>query len=214
MRYDVYKQRYSERLAYRYSVVDEERRTCCLAEPVGFFLPNPTRLVMLLDADRTPVARLEPPLPSPWRRGGDYALFLKGEETPLVVITEQWTLVDFILLRLPRYVFRLDGVVYTARGHRYGERLYQIFSLPEQEEPEEPEEAELPLPESEEELQAAFSPEAIAPQDGGELVGEILRASRGPTYIIEVQSPPLAQASLVLTALMVLIDTHLDAHPF
>lgn len=221
MRYGVYRHSYSELQAYRYELVDEEERVRCIAEPAGLFLPNPTRQVSLFDADYVPLGQLIPPPPSPWATGGVYTLLLEGEEKPLL-LEERWNLVDRILLRLPRYRLYLDELTYTAHGHRYGEQLYEIFALPERDEPalypeewgEEREETEPSLMLMEEgDLRSALSSELLASLPVGELVGEILRAVRGPSYIIEVASSPLAQTVPLLTALVVLIDLHLQAYP-
>jgi len=213
MKYRIYKQTYSERQAYRYQVTDEADQVCCLAEPTGLFLPTPTRLVTIFDADHNPTGRIEPPPPSPWRLGGTYALVADDQEEPLAVIEERWNLVDLILLRLPRYVLRLGEHTYVARGSRYGERLYEIFMPAQEEEPQE--EAGEPEPPTldEAEMQEALAEGEKRSRPYGESVGEIIRPARGPHYIIEAKAPPLCQAPLVLVALVVVVDMHLHTQP-
>ena len=212
MSYYVDKQTYSERQAYRYRIHDEAEQVCYLAEPTGLFLPTPSRLVTLFNADHEPVGQLEPP-PSSWRRGGEYVLRLGEEEPPYAVIEERWGLVDLILLRLPRYVLRLGEHAYIAQGSRYGARLYEMFPLPpdvEEEWPgqggDEPEAARL----GEEEMRRALGVAQRTPTQ--EPMGQISHPERGPHYLVEIETGPLQQTPLVLIALVVLVDLHLHGH--
>jgi hypothetical protein len=68
VRTTIHKQTYTGGRAYRYRVVDEAGRLCCLAEPTGLLLPSPTRLVEFFDSDHGRVGRLQPPQVARWRR--------------------------------------------------------------------------------------------------------------------------------------------------
>lgn len=207
----VYKELFSERLAYRYRVTDEAGEVRYIVEPTGLFLPNPSRLITLFDADHRPVGRIDPPETSYWSLGGTYRVFLEGQEKPALVVTEQWEMVDLLLLRLPRYVFTWENARYIARGSQYGERYYEIFLYPS--------ESELrPMEGVEEGAPVAISPvdldvgplQEIAEQEAGrwgEAVGAILRPIRGPNYLVEGKAG-LATAYLPLTVLVVLADVH------
>lgn len=208
----VYKELFSEHLAYRYRVTDETGRACYIVEPTGLFLPNPSRLITLFDADRRPIGRIDPPETSYWSLGGTYRVFLEGQEEPALVVTEQWEMVDLILLRLPRYVFTWEGVRYIARGSRYGERYYEIFPYP-------PEAESRPGEEAPREEPRAISPADLdtgplretAEQEvqmWGEAVGSIVHPIRGPHYLVEGLGA-LERAFLPLTVLVVLADMHL-----
>ncbi|HIE38322.1 MAG TPA: hypothetical protein EYH30_08985 [Anaerolineales bacterium] len=216
MRYRIYKQTYSERQAYRYQVMDETDQVCCLVEPTGLFLPHPTRLITLFDADHNPIGRIEPPPASPWQLGGAYTLFLDDQEEPLAVIEERWNLVDLILLRLPHYLVRQGEETYVARGSRYGERVYEIFLPPQEEEEEGEEGSERPEEEVVVELGDEEMREALARtrrHRWGEPVGEILRPARGASYVVEAPDLPLRHAVLVLAGLVVIVDMRLQAQP-
>jgi len=190
MDYTIHKLTFSEGRAYRYEMADREGQVRYLAEPTGLTLPNPTRQITLFDADHQPLARLEPVVTSPWRWTRVYALMLEGEESGSVTIEERWTLVDRILLRLPTYTLRIGSHVYTARGQRYGEVFYELFG---------------PRPETPEGTDTASEPEPA----GRERVGEVIRSSVGPNYLISAEAAPLRQAPLALAAFVVLADLHL-----
>jgi len=206
----VYKETFSEHQAYRYRVTDEADQTLCLAEPTGLFLPNPTREITLWGPNREPLGRVTPPDSSRWPWGGEYTVVLADQETPLVV-TEQWELVDMLLLRLPRYHFQWEGTPYVARGNRFGEQFYEIF---------------LCTPETGEEAEAATDAGTVSLADldvaeleraaerekhrWGEPVGAIRRPSRGPHYQAEVWDSSLQEAHLLLAVLVVLADLHLQ----
>lgn len=207
----VYKETFSELQVYRYRVTDEANRPLYLVEPTGLFLPNPTRQVTLWNADRTSIGRIEPPDPSQWPWGGEYRMVLEGQEAPLVIIQEQWELVDLILLRLPRYLFRWEEQSYIARGHRFGEQFYHIFLAPSPSEDTGREIASGILADAAdldlEKLEEVAEQEA---RQWGEPVGVIRRPVRGPHYQAEGWTPPLREAHLLLTALVVLADLHLQ----
>lgn len=208
----VYKESFSEHQVYRYRITDEADRTLYLAEPTGLFLPNPTREITLLGPDREPVGRVEPPDPSRWPWGGEYTLFLEGREDPLAVIGEQWELVDMLLLRLPRYLFRWEGASYIARGSRFGERFYEIFPYT----PEGREEGETTAVGTGLVNVAEWDPghlEEVAEQEErrwGEPVGAIRRPARGPQYQADVWASPLQEAPLLLSVLVILADLHMQ----
>ena len=207
----VYKETFSEHQAYRYRVTDEADQTLYLAEPTGLFLPNPTREITLWGPNREPLGRVEPPGPSHWPWGGEYRVILEDRENPLAMVTEQWELVDLLLLRLPRYLFQWEGSPYIARGNRFGEQFYEIF---------------LCTPETGEEAEAVTGTGTVRLADldvaalekaaerekhcWGEPVGAIRRPSRGPHYEAEVWASPLRDASLLLAVLVVLADLHLQ----
>lgn len=206
----VYKESFSEHQVCRYRITDEADRTLYLAEPTGLFLPNPTRQITLFGPDREMVGRVDPPDPSRWPWGGEYAMILEGQETPLAVVAEQWELVDMLLLRLPRYLFQWEGVSYIARGSRFGERFYEIFRC-------------VPAPEGEAkagvagirtvdvaELDLARLEEVAEKEEHewGESVGVIQRPPRGPHYQAEVWVSPLQEATLLLGVLVILADLH------
>ncbi len=208
----VYKESFSEHQVYRYRLTDEADQMLYLAEPTGLFLPNPTRQITLFGPDREPVGRVEPPDLSRWPWGGEYAVILEGQETPLAVIVEQWELVDMLLLRLPRYLFRWEGASYIARGSRFGERFYEIFlCAPEAEgkaqsaaaDTGEVDVAELDLARLEEVAEREE-------QEWGEPVGAIQRPPRGPHYQAEVWDSPLQGATLLLGILIILADLHIQ----
>jgi hypothetical protein len=206
----VHKETFSERQTYRYRVTTEADRTLCLAEPTGLFLPNPTREITLWGPNREPLGRVTPPDLSRWPWGGEYTVVLADRETPLVV-TEQWELVDMLLLRMPRYSFQWEGTPYIAVGNRFGEQFYEIF---------------LYIPEIGEEFGAEASIGTVSLADldvaeleraaerekhrWGEPVGAIWRPSRGPHYQAEVWASPLQDASLLLAVLVVLADLHMQ----
>lgn len=206
----VYKETFSERQVYRYRVTDEDDRLLYLVEPTGFFLPNPTRQVTLLDADGLPVGRIEPPEQFRWPGGGDYTVVLEEQETPLVVITEQWELVDLLLLRLPRYFFQWDGNPYIARGNRFGERFYEIFSYSP--EPVEAASEDIGVDALPADLDPAKLQEVAEKEvrHWGEPIGAIWRPPRGAHYLAEFWAPPLQNVPLLLTVLIVLADLHLQ----
>lgn len=200
----VYKELFSERLAYRYRVTDEAGRVHYIVEPTGLFLPNPSRLITLFDANHRPVGRIDHPETSYWSLGGTYRVFLEGRKEPALVVIEQWEMVDLILLRLPRYVFTWEGVRYIARGSRYGARYYEIFPYPP--EAESRPEGRTPAADLEPGLL-----EELAKREGqawGEAVGSIVHPIRGPHYLVEGLGA-LAEAFLPLTVLAVLADVHL-----
>lgn len=207
----VYKESFSEHQVYRYRIADEADRMLYLAEPTGFFLPNPTRQITLFSPDREPVGRVEPPDPSRWPWGGEYTVVLEGQESSPTVVTERWELVDMLLLRLPRYFFQWEGTSYIARGSRFGERFYEIFPCSlKNGEAEGPEDengaigvAELDLARLEE---VAEREECL----WGEPVGAIRRPSRGPHYQVEVLTSHLQGAPLLLTVLVILADLHIQ----
>ncbi len=206
----VYKETFSERQVYRYRVTDEEDRPLYLVEPTGLFLPNPTRQVTLLDAAGLPVGRIEPPEFSRWPGGGDYTVTLEGQETPLVVITEQWEMVDLLLLRLPRYLFQWEGNPYIARGNRFGERFYEIFAYspePEGSVSEDIRTEILPIDLDSARLEEEAEREV---RPWGDPIGVIRRPPRGPHYLAEGWGPPFQEATLLLTVLVVLADLHLQ----
>lgn len=208
----VYKESFSEHQVYRYRITDEADRTLYFAEPTGLFLPHPTRQITLFGPQREVVGWVDPPDPSRWPWGGEYAIVLEGQETPLTVIGEQWELVDMLLLRLPRYLFRWEGASYIARGSRFGERFYEIFPY---------------APEAEGEAQGATADagkvdgaeldltrlEEVAEKEErewGEPVGTIQRPPRGPHYQAEVWDSPLQEATLLLGVLVILADLHIQ----
>lgn len=206
----VYKETFSERQVYRYRITGEDDRPLYRVEPAGLFLSHPTRQVTLLDADGLPIGRIEPPEASRWPWGGDYTVTLEGRDIPLVVITEQWELVDLLLLRLPRYLFRWDESPYIARGNRFGERFYEIF-------PYQPDAGEvIPVNTGGDILPEDLDPARLQEMAGqevrrwGEPVGAIWRPLRGPHYLADAWGPPLQGATLLLTVLAVLADLHLQ----
>ncbi|MBC7227919.1 MAG: hypothetical protein H5T61_11925 [Thermoflexales bacterium] len=208
----VYKASFSEHQVYRYRITDEADQTLYLAEPTGFFLPNPTREVTLLGPNREFLGRVEPPDPSRWPWGGEYAVVLEGQESPLAVITEQWELVDMLLLRLPRYLFQWEGASYIARGSRFGERFYEIFPYaPEAREEAESAAADLGMVDVAE-LDLARLEEVAEKEERrwGEPVGVIQRPPSGPHYQAEVWASPLQGAPLLLGVLVILADLHLQ----
>lgn len=206
----VYKETFSEHQVYRYRFTDDEERLLYLAEPTGLFLPNPTRQITLFSADGLPIGWIEPPDPSRWPWGGNYTVFLKGKETPLAVITEQWELVDLLLLRLPRYLFQWEGNPYIARGNRFGERFYEIFHylLEAGEGLSEDTSVEISLADLDPaRLQEMVEKEALR---WGDPVGVIWRSTRGPHYRVEALETILQSATILMTTLVVLADLHLQ----
>lgn len=125
--YTVQKLTYSDGRAYCYHVSDEAGRLCYVAERTGMLLPSRSRLVEFFDVEHSPVGRLEPPDVAPWLRGTRYTLFAAEGDEPYAVIRERWSLVDILLLRLPRYDVKLGSDRYVVRGSRYGARFYEIF---------------------------------------------------------------------------------------
>ncbi|MCX7855503.1 MAG: hypothetical protein N2556_05965 [Anaerolineae bacterium] len=208
----VYKESFSEHQVYRYRITDEDDQTLYLAEPTGLFLPNPTRQITLFGPDREPVGHVEPPDPSRWPWGGEYAVVLEGQESPLAVVVEQWELVDMLLLRLPRYLFQWEGASYIARGSRFGERFYEIFPYA----PEAGEEAEGAFADTGvvdlAELDPARLEEVVEKEERrwGEPVGAIQRPPRGPHYQAEVWASSLQEATLLLGVLVILADLHIQ----
>jgi len=207
MTYRVHKQTYGEGRAYRYQIADESDTVRFIIEPTGVSLPIPTQSVAVLDEDGQPVGRIEPSPVSPWRWVREYTLLMGEEEEPRATIEEQWSLVDRILLRLPHYTIRIDDQTFTAHGNRYGERFYQLFRPPAGDEEAEAEEELEEESDREEEI-------AGLPADDtsrwGEPVGDITRPPSGASYVVEVTEPVLFQAPLVLSALAIVIDLHLQ----
>lgn len=207
MTYRVHKQTYGEGRAYRYQIADESDTVRFIIEPTGLFLPTPTQSVTVFDEDHQPIGRIEPSLMSPWRWTREYAVLLGEDEEPRATIEEQWSLVDRILLRLPHYTIRIDDQTFTARGNRYGERFYQLFRPSTEEEELDAEGG--PEEGSDREETAEDLPDDDASR-WGEPVGDITRPSSGASYVVEVTEPVLLQAPLVLSALAVVIDLHLQ----
>ncbi len=206
----VYKETFSEHQAYRYRVTDEADRTLYLAEPTGLFLPNPTREITFWGPNREPLGRVEPPALSHWPWGGEYTVVLADRETPLVV-TEEWELVDMLLLRLPRYHFQWEDTPYIAVGNRFGEPFYEIFLYTSESGEEPAAEGDLGAV-SLADLDVAELERAAEREKHrwGEPVGAIRRPSRGPHYQAEAWASPLRDARLLLAVLVVLTDLHLQ----
>ncbi|MGD1995925.1 MAG: hypothetical protein PVH62_04035 [Anaerolineae bacterium] len=201
MSYEIHKLTYSEGRPYRYRITDAAGDVCYEAEPTGIFLPDPNRLVTLLDTEQHPVGRIEPSPSPPWQWTREFKLLVGEEEELCAMIEERWTLVNRILLQLPSYSIQIGDQEYTARGTRYGERFYEVFQPPTEEESIEDEEL------SEEEI-----PEKLASQARsrwGEKVGEVLRPPAGANYVVKAEGAALRQAPLVLAALAILADMHL-----
>ncbi len=196
MSYQIRKLTYSEGRAYRYQVTDETGEVRYVAEPTGAFLPDPSRLITLFDADYQPIGRVEPSPFSSWWWTREYSLLL-GDQ-PIAKIEECWTLVDRILLRLPSYIIQIGDHTYIAHGNRYGEQFYELF---------------LPLSREEElpdELAAEGTAEELAAQKRlgrGEKVGEIRHLAAD--YVVEVKAALLRQTPLIVAAFTILADIHL-----
>jgi hypothetical protein len=210
----IHKQTYSGGRAYRYRVLDEAGQLCCVAEPTGLLLPNPTRLVEFFDSDHDLVGRLQPTDVASWRRVKRYELFVAREaEEPRAVIREWSRLVDLLLLRLPRYEVQLGTYRYVVRGSRYGERFYEIFRARggEAEEVDEGRVDEVRVDEGVEQGEEAEAAGRRAPKPRGARVGQIQRPAAGPSYVAETDAAPLCRAPTVLAAVVILIDLELTA---
>lgn len=206
----VYKKTYSDGRAYRYEISDETGSPCYLAERTGMLLPSPTRLVEFFDLENRPFGRLQPPEVAPWLRATRYEVHIGEEsEEPAAVITEQWRLVDILLLRLPRYEMQMGSQRYIIRGSRYGARLYGIY-LPDNEQDREEEQEQEEEEEEQDEIVIALEElelEEIEEAEADEArIGEIQCPTAGPSYIVETEIESLRQAPLVLAALVALID--------
>jgi hypothetical protein len=208
MSYAIQKQTYADGQAYRYHISDKTGRLRYVAEPTGYLLPSPTRLVEFFDPDHNRVGRIQPPDSAPWRRAERYEVFTGGEtEKPRAIILERWRLVDILLLRLPRYVMQLGKYNYVVRGSRYGGRFYQIFRPRRREEVEAEDEPEERIDAESNRSHTEESEEE--PQASEVEVGQIERPVAGPSYLVETEAAPLRQAPMVLAALVILIDMEL-----
>jgi hypothetical protein len=220
MRTAIYKQTYSDGRAYRYHVLDEAGDLRYVAEPTGLLLPSPKHLVDFFDPDRKLVGRLQPSDVARWPRGKRYELFVDQEvEEPCAVIREWLRLVDMLLLRLPRYEVQLGPRCYVGQGSRYGDRFYEILRLHEGGE-EEAGREEIDGAELDDErvgekpgqgMETCPEGKPKPRPDEGVKVGQIMRPTAGPSYVVDTDAAPLHQAPLVLVALVILIDMELYA---
>lgn len=213
MNYAIHKQTYGDGRAYRYHISDGGGCLRYIAQPTGLLLPTPTRLVEFFDPDHSRIGRLQPPDPTPWRRGTCYRVFTgEGTKEPYAVIRERWRLVDILLLRLPRYEVQLGEYRYVARGSRYRERFYEIFQLWGHEEGVDRDKADKEEASGAAERNGALEAEGKGqPRSREAKVGQIEHPPAGPSYIVQIDAAPLRQALLVLAALVTLIDLELYA---
>ena len=117
------------------------------------------------------------------------------------------SVVDVLLLRLPRYEIQLGEHCYTVQGSRYGGHFYEIFLPCEEEAIEETDAGESTVQGEPEEMKTeeeGAEPERIK-------VGQIQRPTAGPSYVVEADSAPLRQALLTLAAMVILIDMEMHS---
>jgi hypothetical protein len=217
---------YADGMAYRYHIRDEDGQLLFVADRSGMLLPSPTRLVEFFDPSRNLAARLQPPDLLPWQRATRYQVLVGGEVEPYAVLHERLSLVDLLLLRMPRYTVEIGEHRYGGRAARYGSMLCQLRPAPEEE--EEPEGVE-PYGQAD----AAEQPEAkqveVRPLD--ELVAEgeaadeeaeaadqaalatVERPASGASYSVTVEevpeAAPLREDLFALASLAILIDIEL-----
>lgn len=122
------KESYADGRAFRYQISDDDRDLRYLGDWVGRLLPSATRLVEFYDVDHNLCGRLQPSHAARWRRPTNFEVFV-GEDAgdAHAVVQQRWNLVDALLLRLPRYVLRLQQLCFIFQGTRYGQRFYEIF---------------------------------------------------------------------------------------
>lgn len=180
MIYHLYRDAFSEVYTYRYRLTDAEDKLQMTARWPGTGLKTRPETIFFRKANGDRIAHLNWEDRS-WWRGDRFYLFVEHNEQTIATIEEHWTIVDRMLLHLPRYRVTLaDGNQIEARGSRYSEQFYEIFVLP------------------------ANSVE----EDGalGIWLGEIVHPPSGPTYVVRTESPLLTAAPLLLTATIVVLD--------
>ncbi len=181
--YHLYRDAFSEVYTYRYRLTDETGAAQMNVTWPGLPLKErpetvffdsadgQQRLARMLWEDRT------------WWYGDRFSLFRAQEEFFFAVVEEQWRIVDRLLLRLPGYRLTLDdGLAFIARGSRYSQQLYEIFTLPTTE--------NSAGVDADSELQA----------------GEVLHPTSGPTYVLRTENPRLESDPILLAALGVILD--------
>lgn len=180
MIYYLYRDAFSEVYTYRYRLTDSEDQlkmtvrwpgTGLKAQPETIFFENANgeRMAYLNWEDRS------------WWQGDRFHLFVESKGQAIATIEEHWTIVDRMLLHLPRYrIVLAGGNQIEARGSRYSAQFYELFVLPA-----DPEENDAEL---------------------GIWLGEIIHPPSGPTYVVRTESPLLTAAPLLLTATITVMD--------
>ncbi len=180
MIYYLYRDAFSEVYTYRYRLTNSDNQLKMTVRWPGTGLKEQPETVFFENVNGERIAHLNWEDRS-WWRGDRFHLFVEHREQTVATIEEHWTLVDRMLLHLPRYRITLaDGNQIEARGSRYSEHFYEIFVLPANPE------------ESDRELDV--------------WLGEIVHPPTGPTYVVRTESPLLTAAPLLLTATIVVLD--------
>lgn len=177
--YHLYRDAFSEVYTYRYRLTDPTGNLELTASWPGLPAADRPEEVFLSDAQGQQLARLRWEDRS-WWYGDRFWLFdASAAEAPTAVIEEQWRIVDRLLLRLPGYKLTLnDGAAFIARGSRYSQQLYELFTLTTDNE-----------------------------DPGGEAhVGEVVHPTSGPTYILQAEHPHLETHPVLLATLGVILD--------
>ncbi len=181
MIYHLYRDAFSEVYTYRYRLTDSNGKLLLSAAWLPPGEGNQPERIFFRDGEGRRLAHLDW-LPRQWWQGDRFLLYLEGKDDPLLIIEEWWSMVDRLLLKMPRYRLRLpDGNLLEARGSRYSEHFYELFVLPADREHGESDET-------------------------GTWLGEVVHPPVGPTYILKTISPILTKAPLLLVALVIVVD--------
>lgn len=122
---------FHENRPYRYRIYDGGGDLMWIADREEPWRIYHTRRVHFRTPGGEPVGRLEPPPDLPWVEGTTYYLLTPDEEPPtwslLGSITQRYTPADDLAQRLPDYELEFAGRMFTARGSRYADHLYEVF---------------------------------------------------------------------------------------
>jgi hypothetical protein len=228
MDFTIDKLTYADGLAYRYHIRDEEGELLYIADRSGMLLPSPTRLVEFFDPGRNLAARLQPPDLLPWQRATRYEVLVGDETEPYALVHERLSLVDLLLLRMPRYTVEIGEHRYSGRATRYGARLCELAAAPDEEQ-EERRSGELEGDqeadaegEASDEVEVAPLEQLVATDEDAEpepeaaeqhALAAVERPPSGAGYLVTVEeeeeAAPLREDLLALASLAILIDVEL-----
>jgi hypothetical protein len=125
--YNIQRETLSPGRPVRYRFSDESGRALYTAERTEELFGLDQHLVFV-DPAGEPIARLVPPEDrNPWGATHLYRLIVTGQTETQFTIEQTFSLVDRLLLRLPRYRLQAGNTYYKARGSRHGEHFYELF---------------------------------------------------------------------------------------